>query len=57
MSARVDAISKYKSARMPMRPTSLMLPIFAMPRTTVPKITGASSILISLMKPSAKAGG
>jgi len=37
-----------------MRPTSLTLPILAMPTTTVPKMIGASSILISLMKPSAK---
>ena len=36
-----------------MRPTSFRLPILAMPTTMVPKITGASSILISLMKPSA----
>ena len=37
-----------------MRPTSLMLPIFAMPSTTVAKMMGASSILISLIKPSAR---
>jgi len=30
-----------------------MLPILAMPTTTVPKMIGASSILMSLMKPSA----
>ena len=37
-----------------MRPTSLMLPIFAKPSTTVAKMRGASSILISLIKPSAR---
>ncbi|GJE41228.1 hypothetical protein AEGHOMDF_0390 [Methylobacterium soli] len=36
-----------------MQPTSFKLPILATPTTIVPKMTGASSILISLMKPSA----
>ncbi|SKW69725.1 Uncharacterised protein [Mycobacteroides abscessus subsp. abscessus] len=37
----------------PMRPTDLRSPTWAIPSTTVQKMIGAISILISLMKPSA----
>ncbi|MNN73311.1 hypothetical protein D3C81_1894190 [compost metagenome] len=53
-SAMVERISKYRRDLTPILPTSLMLPILAIPTTTVPKIIGANSIFMSLMKPSAK---
>ena len=37
---------------MPMRPTSFIAPMCAMPTTTVVKTIGAISIFTSLMKPS-----
>lgn len=50
--AMVDSSSKYSRALAPTLPTSLRSPIRAMPTTIVAKMTGASSILINLMKPS-----
>jgi len=38
----------------PTRPAFLMLPAPAMPRTTLHRITGGMSILMRLMKPSAR---
>ena len=52
VSAAVETTSKYTSARMPMRPTSFIAPMCAMPTTTVVKTIGAISIFTSLMKPS-----
>ena len=51
-SAKVDTISKYSSALPPTRPTFFMSSMPAMPVTTVQKMIGPITILISLMKPS-----
>src|SRR5262249_25361281 len=51
-SAAVETTSKYRIARTPIRPTSFIRPIRAIPPVTVVKMIGAISILISLMKPS-----
>jgi hypothetical protein len=52
MSDTVLMPSKYSNARPPVLPTCLTFSTPAMPITTVQKITGAMSILMSLMKPS-----
>ena len=51
-SAIVDTTSKYSSASPPALPTSRSLAMPAIPVTTVQKMIGAISSLISLMKPS-----
>ena len=51
-SANVETISKYSSALPPTRPTFFMSCMPAMPVTTVQKMIGPITILISLMKPS-----
>src|SRR5215217_2054662 len=52
MSEMVLTTSKYSNARPPVLPTFFMSSMPAMPTTTVQKMIGAISILISLMKPS-----
>ena len=47
--ARVETTSKYSSALPPTRPTFFMLPMPAMPDTTVQNTTRPIIILISLM--------
>ena len=54
MSASVLTTSKYSSARPPVLPTFFMSSMPAMPSTTVQKMIGAISILMSLMKPIAE---
>ena len=54
-SANVETTSKYTSALTPTLPTFFASCIWAMPETTVQKIMGAITILISLMKPSPSA--
>ena len=44
--------SKYSSVRIPIRPTSRIAPMRAMPTVIVANTIGPISILISLMKPS-----
>ena len=51
-SASVVIASKYSKAFSPTRPTFFMSSMLAMPCTTVQKMIGAISILISLMKTS-----
>jgi len=51
-SESVDTISKYSSALPPTRPTFFMSPIPAMPVTTVQKMIGPITILMSLMNAS-----
>ncbi len=50
--AMEETTSKYTSARRPMRPTSFIAPMWAMPTTTVVNTIGAINILTSLMKAS-----
>ena len=50
--AIVDTTSKYSSALPPTRPTFFMSPIFAMPVTTVQKMTSVITMLIARMKAS-----
>src|SRR5262245_59359796 len=51
-SAIVETISKYRRARSPIRPTSRIAPMCAMPTTTVVNTIGAIIIFTSLMNPS-----
>ena len=51
-SANDETISKYSSALPPTRPTFFMSSMPAMPVTTVQKMIGPITILISLMNPS-----
>ena len=51
-SAQVVAAVNQSRAWPPIRPSAFMLPTLAMPVTITRKISGATTILISLMKPS-----